>query len=293
MNSLELMQQRLKYFGGKRDIDRVDWQKNRDLEQALLYSDKSEFVQVKDRKFQVLIEGSKYSYNTFDEKEIQSVKKDKVRIGDILYWFRTKTYWVVLEQDLEETAVFKGRVRKCSYLDIEFGDIVFKGAFFNLKNGEIQQTQVNESLLIDVLSDNAKLILPVDNNSKNLKRYDKLKIGNRMWEIQSIDNLSQETIISIYLKECYVNPTPEIQNEQTEVDGVYIDGELEILPYREYTYKIIGDIEGDWAISENSPIKILNKNEKEIVIEWNNSKKGDFTISYGTLSQKIKAKSLF
>ena len=293
MNSLELMQQRLKYFGGKRDIDRVDWQKNRDLEQALLYSDKSEFVQVKDHKFQVLIDGSKYSYNTFDEKEIQSVKKDKVRIGDILYWFRTKTYWVVLEQDLEETAVFKGRVRKCSYLDIEFGDIIFKGAFFNLKNGEIQQTQVNESLLMDVLSDNAKLILPVDNNSKNLKRYDKLKIGNRMWEIQSIDNLSQETIISIYLKECYVNPTPEIQNEQIKVDGVYIDGELEILPYREYTYKIIGDIEGNWAISENLPIKILNKNEKEIVIEWNNSKKGDFTISYGTLSQKIKAKSLF
>lgn len=293
MNSLELMQQRLKYFGGKRDIDRVDWQKNRDLTQALLYSDKSEFVQVEDRKFQVLIDGSKYSYNTFDEKEIQSVKKDKMRIGDILYWFRTKTYWVVLEQDLEETAVFKGRVRKCSYLDIEFGDIVFKGAFFNLKNGEIQQTQINESLLMDVLSDNAKLILPVDNNSKNLKRYDKLKIGNRMWEIQSIDNLSQETIISIYLKECYVNPTPEIQNEQIEVDGVYIDGELEILPYREYTYKIIGNIEGDWAISENSPIIIHNINEKEIVIEWNNSKKGDFTISYGTLSQKIKAKSLF
>ena len=293
MNSLELMQQRLKYFGGKRDIDRVDWQKNRDLAQALLYSDKSEFVQVEDRKFQVLIDGSKYSYNTFDEKEIQSVKKDKMRIGDILYWFRTKTYWVVLEQDLEETAVFKGRVRKCSYLDIEFGDIVFKGAFFNLKNGEIQQTQVNESLLMDVLSDNAKLILPVDNNSKNLKRYDKLKIGNRMWEIQSIDNLSQETIISIYLKECYVNSTPEIQNEQIEVDGVYIDGELEVLPYREYSYRIVGNISGEWAISDNSPIIIHNINEKEIVIEWNNSKKGNFTISYGELSQEIKAKSLF
>lgn len=293
MDSLDLMQQRLKYFGGKRDIDRVDWQKNNDLVKQLLYSDKSEFVQVGNRKFQVLIDGSKYSYNTFDEKEIQSIKKDKMRIGDVLYWYRTKTYWVVLEQDLEETAIFKGRVRKCSYLDIEFGDTTLKGAFFNLKNSELEQVEVNNSLIMDVLSDNAKLILPIDENSKSLKRYDKLKIGNRMWEIQSIDDLTQETILSIYLKECYVNLTPEIQNENVKVDGVYIDGELEVLPYREYSYRIVGNMVGEWAISDNSPVIIHNINEKEIVIEWNSSKKGNFTISYGELSQEIKAKSLF
>lgn len=293
MNSLELMQKRLQYYGGKRDIDRIDWQKNKDLKNALKYSDKSEYVQVEDRKFQILIDGSSYSFNTFDEKSIESVKEDNLRIGDIVYWFRTKTYWVVLEQDLEETAIFKGRVRKCSYLDIDFEGNIFKGAFFSLKNSEIEQVQLNESLLMDVLSDNAKLILPVNNLTKKIKKYSKLNIGNRVWEVQSIDNITQETIISIYLKETYVNPTPELPQESVEINGVYIDGVTEILPYREYTYKIIGDVQGDWALSDNSFIKILNKNEKEITLEWNNSKKGNFTISYGELSQEIKAKSLF
>lgn len=293
MNSLELMQKRLQYYGGKRDIDRVDWQKNKDLKNALKYSDKSEYVQVEDRKFQILIDGSSYSFNTFDEKSIESVKEDNLRIGDIVYWFRTKTYWVVLEQDLEETAIFKGRARKCSYLDIDFEGNIFKGAFFSLKNSEIEQVQLNESLLMDVLSDNAKLILPVNNITKQIQRYTKLIIGNRVWEVQSIDNITQETIISIYLKETYANPTPELPQESVEINGVYIDGVTEILPYREYTYKIIGDVQGDWALSDNSFIKILNKNEKEITLEWNNSKKGNFTISYGELSQEIKAKSLF
>lgn len=293
MNSLELMSMRLKYNGGKRDIDRVDWQKNKDLEKALTYSDKSEFVQVGDNKFQVLIDGSKYSFNTFDEKEIQTVKKNKLKIGDILYWFRTKSYWIVLEQDLEETAVFKGAVRKCNYLDIIYNDTPLKGAFFNIKNSELTKVQIEDSMIIDVLSDYAQLVLPADELTSKIKRYDKLKIGKRVWEVQSINNVTYESIISIYLKETYEDFIEETSNETIEINGVYIDGEKEISPYREYTYKIVGNFEGDWAISENPYIKILNKSETEITIEWDYSKKGSFILSYGSLTQEIKVNSLF
>lgn len=292
MNSLDLMSMRLKYHGGKRDVDRIDWQKNKDLEKELMYSDKSEYVQVGDERFQVLIDGSKYSFNTFDEKEIQTIKKNNLKIGDILFWFRTKSYWIVLEQDLEETAIFKGAARKCNYLDIEYNGINLKGAFFGVKNSELSQVTI-DNMVIDTLSDYAQLVLPAGGVAQNIKRYDKLKIGKRYWEVQSINDIMYESIISIYLKETYESLTEETPNETIEIDGVYIDGEKEISPYVEYTYKIIGNFEGDWAISENPYIKILNKNETEITLEWNHSKKGSFTLSYGTLVQEIKVKSLF
>ena len=55
MESLDLMNVRLQYVGGKRDLDRIDWQKNNDLEKALKHSDDSEYIQRGEDNFQILI----------------------------------------------------------------------------------------------------------------------------------------------------------------------------------------------------------------------------------------------
>ena len=173
------------------------------------------------------------------------------------------------------------------------GYIINEEKYPNIKNSELDKVQIEDSIIIDVLSDYAQLVLPVNDITSKIKRYDKLRIGKRVWEVQSINDIMYESIISIYLKETYEDFTKEEHNETIEIDGVYIDGEKEISPYVEYTYKIVGDFKGDWAINDNPYIKILNKNETEITLEWNHSKKGSFTLSYGALVQEIKVKSLF
>ena len=65
-------------------------------------------------------------------------------------------------------------------------------------------------------------------------------------------------------------------------------------PLQIQTYKISSEkISGEWTVEENKPITILNKNEREITIKWTSTKSGEFTLSFGDISQLIKVESLF
>jgi hypothetical protein len=37
------------------------------------------------------------------------------KAGDIFEWARTNSYWIILTQDLNEIAYFRGSIRRCSY----------------------------------------------------------------------------------------------------------------------------------------------------------------------------------
>ena len=293
MDSFDLMKTRLQYFGGKRELDRIDWQKNNDLEKALKYSEDSEYIQRGEDSFQILISASSSNFEDYDEKVIRSLKINKIKIGDIFFWFRTKTYWMVLSQELQETAIFKGKARRCSPTPIEFDKNILYGVLINPETAHLSTKIIDSRWTLDSTNEVLGLYLPKNEISIKIERYSKLKIGNKYWEVDSVlSDLIQPNLLKISLREDYetiVEPTvPTV-----DIDGVSIIGEKEISPYCEYTYKINKNIEGDWSINDNSFIKILNKNETEITLEWNYSKKGSFILSYGDIHQEIKARSLF
>lgn len=293
MDSFDLMKTRLQYFGGKRELDRIDWQKNNDLEKALKYSEDSEYIQRGEDSFQILISASSSNFEDYDEKVIRSLKINKIKIGDIFFWFRTKTYWMVLSQELQETAIFKGKARRCSPTPIEFDKNILYGVLINPETAHLSTKIIDSRWTLDSTNEVLGLYLPKNEISIKIERYSKLKIGNKYWEVDSVlSDLIQPNLLKISLREDYetiVEPTvPTV-----DIDGVSIIGEKEISPYCEYTYKINKNTEGDWSINDNSFIKILNKNETEITLEWNSSKKGSFILSYGDIHQEIKARSLF
>lgn len=293
MESLDLMTKRLKYFGGKRDLDRIDWQKNNDLEKALLYSEDSEYIQRGEDSFQILINASSGNFDDYDEKVVRGLKKYQLKIGDIFFWFRTKTYWMILSQELQETAIFKGKARRCCALPIEINGHYVYGVLIDPETADISTKIVEGRWTLDSSNEDLGLYLPKNEITQNIDRYSKLKIGNKYWEVRSVvSDMIQPNLLKIYLKEDYETIVePEVPT--VDLEGVSIIGEKEISPYIEYTYKISKNIEGSWSINDNSFIKILNKNETEISLEWTSSKKGSFVLSYGDIHQEIKARSLF
>ena len=81
-------------------------------------------------------------------------------------------------------------------------------------------------------------------------RFTKIKVNNKQYEVQAVDNISVEGIIEVALKEDYTNDvkdaSDEYKKENAEIpveepiveDTVYISGPAHVNPYDEAHYTI-------------------------------------------------------
>ena len=140
MSGLDNMKTRLKYYGGNRQIDRMNEDKLRSLKRALLYSYQSATAKLADgRKFRCLINPDQIK-NQYDNKYISIPFKDiclnemeldptitkpkkttdglqeiGMKPGDIFTWEENNTDWLVYLRRFEETAYFRAEIRRCKY----------------------------------------------------------------------------------------------------------------------------------------------------------------------------------
>ena len=290
------MKRRLEHYGGIKQIDRNIEGKRYSLESAIKSGDYDtiDFTIDDDSDiYQALVNENKLMQG-YDDKEISCNKE--LAIGSVIHTNDLgDSYWMIYRKELAERAYFRGYMRKCKNDYIEFGSEKTRAVVIGPKNTEIDW-EIKSNNRIDSPNLIITIWIPAtEKNKEFFKRYAKFEYANLTWEIQSVNAIDYEGILMCSAKENYeIIPEIKVENEDNIVDGVYIEGAKIMKPLQTQTYKISSEnFSGEWTVEENKPITILNKNEREITIKWTSTKSGEFTLSFGDISQLIKVESLF
>lgn len=298
---------RLKYRSGGRSgraDERMKEDKLRGLKKALLYSyQAATAILPGDREFRCLINPDKLKTD-YDNRIISIPFKDiclntdrigtttegqvetNLKAGDVFEWKENHSHWMVYLVNLEETAYFRAEIRRCKQTTEINGKtywIYFRGPVetsipWNSKS-EIIWNDINHTATIYITKD--------DNTSAYIQRFAKIKIDNKVWEVQATDPYCAEGIIEATIKETFQNEFEEVgitppQEPEPEISTGLIQGPLEVDAFGTATYTISGFKEGSWKISDVSKAD-FNKQKTtntSATIDILSGRKGKFSLSY-------------
>lgn len=222
-----------------------------------------------------------------------------VKEGDIIKWRENGTYWLVISRYLEETAYFRSKIYRCRHM-VKLNNGKTYWAYIR---GPVEQNivwqqvegnyfnKLNYSLLMRIGAD--------EDTIEQFKRFAKISIDGKPWEVQAVDRLSTPGILTIALKETFSNPIEEDvaavvqkieEKNQVETEAkpyTYISGTTTVYPYDTRTFTIENhiDIAGEWRIVNESKaniVKVIESNQDQITVQILTGKTGSFTLEYFT-----------
>ena len=234
------------------------------------------------------------------------------------------TYWIVYMQYSEETAYFRGEIRKADQeieiivIDADGNEStkIYRGwmtgpnetnTLWNVKHG-IVWNDMNYTKQLFITKDEDTAVF--------FERFDRVKINGQPWEIQAYnENYGTNSgdpntgIIRVALKETYTK-TDEVLKARAAEEAARAEAEIPALigpdvvaPYDIARYKVENAESGSWVVAaaanSTKPITDLvrysiDSTTNELVLEviYGKSYKSGFDISYGDLQKHIVIKSL-
>ena len=308
MSGLENLKTRIQYNGGKTQVERMNKGKLESLKKALLYSYQSATAVLKDgREFRCLINPNKLKTD-YDDKEIsipfadvclnqekvgtttEGIQEIGMKPGDVFTWKENNTDWIVYLQKLEETAYFRADIRRCKY-EIEIKGKTYKFYAGDPDLNDVVWNKVDGKTWNDL---SYSLVMYIEKNEDTMdyfERFKIIKINNKPWEVQSLDEMTVDGIILIGLKEYYQNTIEEAveeeekqkeeQKPEQDITIPYINGPEVVYPYDEVSYTIENSENGTWSVS-NTKAKIISQSNNEVKIIITTGRSGNFSLIYTT-----------
>jgi len=223
------------------------------------------------------------------------------------------TYWIVYMQYSEETAYFRGEIRKA---DEEITIIVINDdgtesektyrGWMTGPNEETLMWNVKKGVVWNDMNYTKKLYITKDADTlAYFKRFDRVIINGKSWEVQAYnDNYSSSAsnpdsgIIRVALKETYTSTDQQIREMNAADQSIdsEITGPDVLAPYDEIKFSAKGAAAAEWEVSitDNNIISysIDNNNDLNIVVLTTKAYRKGFDIKYGDLKKHITIKSL-
>lgn len=274
---------RIQYAGGVID-NRVDKSKLHSMQMALQNSYQAEWITLNDNQYRCLINPDKLKED-YDQKVISIEHSAGMKEGDVFYWDRTDTHWLVYLQQHSESAYFRAQIRRCNY-EIE----VNNHKYWVYLRGPVETALVwRQKHNIEFNDLNYSLLIYVTKNEETLdffKRFQILKIDGHRWRVAATDIFSQGSIIEVYLEEFFDN---SLEDEQIKKEPIifgeeesYIDGPQFVEPYQtEIKYSLVNNLNATGAFLVSSKkVKIVNSDNNSCIINVISGKAGEFKIIY-------------
>lgn len=285
--SLNNLKKRLAYRGGAKQTDRMIADKARSFEQALGASYQSATaVLTNGREYQCLINPNKLNI-ALDDKMLSISFDAKVQCGDVIKWKENNTHWLIYTQYLQEIAYFRGLMRQCETDPIVIGK---KRFWYYLKGPDDKgiDWQTTKHFIFNDLNYTAEIYISNTPETKQFfQRFTKCKIKGKSFEVQAVDDLSTNGILTIYLKEDYNNSWADAMDElQQETVESRITGAAKVYPYDIQTYTINGAEGGVWLLDTNCA-KILSQTADSATIEITTGRSGSVNLIYRIDSEDI------
>ena len=238
----------------------------------------------------------------------------RVKAGDTFKWvsgnegFMPDSYWIITLQYSEETAYFRGEIRKADdEIEIipiqedgsEGEPVLYRGwttgpnedqAIWNVKKGVIWNDMYYTKILY---------ITKDEQTEAFFKRFDRVRINGQTWEVQGYnDNYGTTSkkstggLIRVALKETYTSTNQMIQEmSQTEEEyGDNIIGPSEVYAYDTVRYYVPNGT-ASWTVAAGAPITIISQDEKEIKFTVNKIRREtQIILWYGDRLLRVPAK---
>ena len=305
MRGLDMMKTRIGFLGEGAD-ERLVEGKLRSMHAALENSYQAEWVIFNKgtshkRKFKALINPDKLK-DDYDKKIISIDFEAGAKIGDVFYWERTNTYWMITLQHYEEEAYFRGSIQRCDYqLDIN------GHKYWIYLRGPVETTiQWRQKHQLNFNDLNYSLIMYIVKNEETvnfLKRHQVVTFDNHRWKVVATDIYSNLGYMQVYLDEYFDNDLEPVQNtidlEESEIiidrEEPYIEGPTEVNVYdRKVSFLIKNAEAGEFVVNSNK-VKI-DKMDSSLCRLNILAEKGNFDILYqvegnivATLTVKINS----
>jgi len=292
---------RMNYHGGSVRQDRMIRDKLWSLKTAMRASYHRATAVLSDgREFNCLMNPSKLNLD-IDYKEIsipfedvclnkerkgktsEGIEPIDMKCGDIFTWKETDTDWLVYVQRVDELAYFRAGCYKCN-VDVEFGEYTQRGHVMGPSVRNIDW-RPSENFYWNNINYDAILLLPkTDEVLEYLKRFGKLKINGKQWEVQA-RNMFTEGVIEIAIKEDFTNtyadaqiiPEPEPAPLPEEV---CIIGPTEVDCADMYKYSIQNaPTNGTWEVN-NKLARIVEVKPGTAYVGVTSMKSGKFVLKY-------------
>lgn len=230
------------------------------------------------------------------------------------------SYWIVYMQYSEETAYFRGEIRKAdeeiTIIVIDDDGTEHEKTYRGWMTGPNEESivwNVKKGIVWNDMNYTKKLYITKDPDTlAYFQRFDRVLINGQPWEIQAYnDNFgnsasnSDTGIIRVALKETYKSTTQQIKEMKKEEEAAaaheieVIEGPEYLSPYDEYTYTTNSSMVGvNWEVlipegDENIiSYSIDDEGGLHIIVETTKAYKKGFVIKYGDLIKRIIIESL-
>ena len=305
MRGLDMMKTRISFLGEGAD-ERLVEGKLRSMHAALENSYQAEWVIFNkgtshERKFKALINPDKLK-DDYDKKIISIDFEAGAKVGDVFYWERTNTYWMITLQYYEEEAYFRGSIQRCDYqLDIN------GHKYWIYLRGPVETTiQWRQKHQLNFNDLNYSLIMYIVKNEETvnfLKRHQVVTFDNHRWKVVATDIYSNSGYMQVYLDEYFDNDleptqnTIDLEESKNVIDKAdpYIEGPTEVNVYDRKVSFLIKNAEAGEFVVNSKKVKI-DKMDSSLCRLNILAEKGNFDIFYqvegnivATLTVKINS----
>lgn len=306
------MKARIRYYGGARQVDRMNNDKLRTLKKALLYSYQSATIELQDgRQFRALINPNKLKVDAEDkiisipfkdiclnkqftgETTTQGQQVVGMKTGDTFKWiplhqeFTQPTYWLVILQYSQETAYFRADIRQAK-TEVTIGENVYHTWFKGPDQDSIIWNQKKKTEWNDL---NYSRVMYITRNEQTVDffhRFTTLKVNNETWQVQSVNRVYDDNILKVTFKEYFNNNLPDTEEPSTDDHTSEIVGDNVVYPYDTKQYSAPTTPGAQWSVSnpQIAQIKKINS-DNSVDVYIKTGKSGQFVLKYGNLEKQI------
>ena len=333
VDNANLMADELEVRGGYPQQERMVRDKRKALDHATKYSyqaariqkvqDKESLENCKDSSplARALINPNKLKFD-YDEKIVSVGFEYGFEPGDVFEWARTGSYWIIILQDLDEIAYFRGEIRRCTYQIRWIDENGEEVSTYCAVRGPVE-TKITEydrhNILFNDPNYSLDIYMPKNEYTMNhFKRYDKFYLAGAddpdskiCWRVEATDSISTPGILEVVAVEYYSNNTqddvdaglvgvlieePKDPNPSTEHTVIFISGETFIKPSKEYEYTLGIASSQEWKVDKKYPVKLEpftnEKGHSCVRLKWMSSYSGEFELRIGNYTKTIVVESL-
>ena len=333
VDNANLMAQELNVRGGFPQQERMIRDKRKALDHATKYSYQAVRIKKAQDKDDIdldcsnaplvraLINPEKLKFD-YDQKILSVGFEHDFHAGDIFEWSRTDSYWIILTQDLDEVAYFRGSIRRCSYQIRWVDEDGIEHSVYCAVRGPVE-TKISDYDRHNILFNDPNYSLDIympknELTMKRFRRYDKFYLKGAddpddklCWRVEATDSISTPGILEIQATEYFSNNTEddveeglvgvliekvEDPNPSTEHKVVFISGETFIKPSKEYIYTIGIPSTAKWEVDDRMPVKLQpftdEKGNSCVKLKWIAMFSGEFELRIGNYKKTIVAESL-
>ena len=229
------------------------------------------------------------------------------------------SYWIVYLQYSEETAYFRGEIRKADdeIVIITIDDdgneksVTYRGWTTGPNQTNILWN-VKQGVIWNNLNYTKELYIAKDETTQAFfKRFDRVKINGQPWQVQAFnDNYGASSsdpntgIIRVALKETYTNTDSQIKQREKENQSTNaaIVGSSVLSPYdTDIKYSILNSPAGAaWSVTSSGSAAIQDlvsytidsNNNLIITVVTSKAYKPGFDITYGSIKKHVTIKTL-